>query len=51
MKAIYGILLVCCIVTGLYFLTKDPRWLIDPEHLTAAAIGAMYGFLLGRFLS
>jgi len=50
MKAIYGILLVCCLAEGLYSIIKDPRWVMDPEHLTALGIGAVFGFLIGRFM-
>ena len=49
MKTIYAILLFCCFALGLYFLAKNPRWMMDLEHVSALGIGAVFGFLLGRF--
>jgi hypothetical protein len=48
MKAIFGILFVGCLALGLYFLIKNPHWMMDPEHASALGIGAVLGFLLGR---
>ena len=50
MRAIFGILLVCCVGLGLYFLIKDPYWITDPEHITAFGIGLVLGFFLGSFV-
>ena len=51
MRAIYGTLLVFGLAAGFYFLLKDPRWMMESGRMTALGIGAVFGYLLGRFVS